>query len=217
MKLSLNKLKHSGFLLAHGIVGIAVLIFVITVPKLEGQFWINQFHGTWGDYAFPRITKLGEWIPVILVALFCAVLSTRKALTFACGYLSAGVLTMLGKLVLFPGIMRPKNMMQIYEHYHWVEGVVLRGHHSFPSGHTQSAFSVFFMLAILVKPQWAKFLCFCMAAITGFSRVYISQHFMVDILVGSVIAVVCLLFFERYWLKKDGNWLDRPLIPFSRG
>lgn len=210
------KIKHLGFVMPHLVLGMVALVFVISIPKLDGQFWINQFHGPWGDYAFPKITKLGEWIPVIFVAIICAIISTRKALIFACGYLSAGVFTLLGKLVLFPGIMRPRNMMQVYENYHWVEGVVLRGHHSFPSGHTQSAFSVFFMLAMLVKPQWAKFLCFCAAALIGFSRVYISQHFVVDILVGSAIAVVCLWWFEKFWLRKEGKWLERPLIPFKR-
>lgn len=60
---------------------------------------------------------------------------------------------------------------------------------SFPSGHSTSAFCLFFCLCIISPKVWQKIFFFCLAILIGFSRVYLSQHFFEDIYVGSIIGV----------------------------
>ena len=60
---------------------------------------------------------------------------------------------------------------------------------SFPSGHTVTAFALTFFVASTVlsfKTGW----WFCILAIlVGFSRIYLGQHYMIDVYVGSMIGI----------------------------
>ena len=95
-----------------------------------------------------------------------------------------------------------------------VEGVHMHHSNSFPSGHT-STFFVFFtccalMLACHYKARaeqnnhrtWLLYglsmlLLLILAALGGYSRIYLSQHFLSDVCVGSMVGVVipCLMFY----------------------
>lgn len=106
----------------------------------------------------------------------------------------------------------------VFEQYHdkvlpVVEGVDLYHSNSFPSGHASTFFVFFTCCAILLACQrrlkapynnptiWCRINLamlglLIMAALGAFSRVYLSQHFLSDVCVGSIIGVVspCLVF-----------------------
>lgn len=58
---------------------------------------------------------------------------------------------------------------------------------SFPSGHTISAFALFTVVALAVKPLWLKYLCLLAAVLVGLSRIYLVQHFLEDVCVGALV------------------------------
>lgn len=95
-----------------------------------------------------------------------------------------------------------------------VDGVHLHHNHSFPSGHTSTFFVFFTCCALLLTyynyKKTAKKRLFSalslviivlLAALGGYSRIYLSQHFLIDVFVGSIIGttVTCLVF--RYFMK----------------
>ncbi|MCA1759425.1 MAG: phosphatase PAP2 family protein, partial [Bacteroidales bacterium] len=87
---------------------------------------------------------------------------------------------------------------------------------SFPSGHTATAFSVFLMLALITKNRWGKLALFFGAVVVAYSRVYISQHFLVDITAGSIISVL-LMVLSFYWVKKwDKPWLNKSVLTIAK-
>jgi membrane-associated phospholipid phosphatase len=93
-----------------------------------------------------------------------------------------------------------------------VEGVNQHSLQSFPSGHTAAAFSVFMMLALISKNNTAKLFLFFGAVIVSYSRVYISQHFIVDITAGSILAVLFMAF-AFFWVEKwKTPWLNNSLL-----
>jgi membrane-associated phospholipid phosphatase len=50
----------------------------------------------------------------------------------------------------------------------------------------------------------------------AFSRVYLSQHFLVDVLAGSLLGTLSALFFYWYFQRLKPQWLDcslRDLFP----
>ncbi|MBM3403099.1 MAG: phosphatase PAP2 family protein, partial [Bacteroidetes bacterium] len=51
------------------------------------------------------------------------------------------------------------------------------------------------------------------AALTAFSRVYLAQHFMEDIIAGSIIAVV--LTFQLIWYLENTKWYNSPTLERS--
>lgn len=77
--------------------------------------------------------------------------------------------------------------------FHTVEGVSLHSSLSFPSGHTAAAFALMFAISILCKHNWQRVLCLAIAVLTGFSRIYLSQHFLEDVLAGSVVGILSTL------------------------
>ncbi|MGB0167575.1 MAG: phosphatase PAP2 family protein, partial [Luteibaculum sp.] len=135
--------------------------------------------------------------------------------SFLSGYLGAGLVVILGKLWLFAEVKRPKTVMDHYEFYHWVEGVSLRSNHSFPSGHTQAAFSVFCFFSLCTQNKVLQSLCLVAAILVGYSRIYISQHFLPDVVVGSFLGVSAMLISHHLWFRSEGKpWFHRS--PFRK-
>jgi membrane-associated phospholipid phosphatase len=61
---------------------------------------------------------------------------------------------------------------------------------SFPSGHSQTVFSVAVYLAYKVRKLWWILLFFAIAAFVSISRIYVGVHFPMDVIGGSVIGIV---------------------------
>ena len=61
---------------------------------------------------------------------------------------------------------------------------------SFPSGHTVTAFSAAIVILYLTKNKNWSILLFIVALAVGYSRMYLSEHFFEDVIVGSVIGVL---------------------------
>ncbi len=86
------------------------------------------------------------------------------------------------------------------------------GGYSFPSGHTQSAFSTFGCIAVFAKRKWVKALCVVIAILVGFSRMYLGVHFPSDVLVGAGMACA-LVVLARPLMEERG----RKYIPWFFG
>ena len=56
---------------------------------------------------------------------------------------------------------------------------------SFPSGHTQAAFSVATFLSARIKKYWLAF--FLIATFVGFERIYVGSHFPLDVGAAAII------------------------------
>ncbi len=65
-------------------------------------------------------------------------------------------------------------------------------HHSFPSGHSGGAFSIFCLLALLLPRhyRWIGLPLFLFALVVGYSRLYLAAHFFLDVYVGSILGVL---------------------------
>jgi membrane-associated phospholipid phosphatase len=76
----------------------------------------------------------------------------------------------------------------LYDSWFESSGSFLRGHGSFPSGHTIAAFSVATVVARRYgNHRWVPFAAYGMAALVGFSRVSLSSHFVSDVFLGGAL------------------------------
>jgi membrane-associated phospholipid phosphatase len=100
---------------------------------------------------------------------------------------------------------RPKDFFRFKEYIHLIEGVTLNGNASFPSGHASSAFALATSMALYSKNKKLSLLYLLAAILVGYSRIYLSQHFPVDVMGGATIGVLTatlvFLFFDRYYSK----------------
>ncbi len=95
------------------------------------------------------------------------------------------------------------------------------GQTSFPSGHTMSAFGLFSLLTLIAGPQQKKrALLLALLAITvGVSRIFLVQHFLVDVLAGAFLGMAVSGFV--WWLNgldyfQGKTWMDGSLGGKSR-
>lgn len=199
------------FLIPFAIFLIAGGAFLITHTKTETHLIINHYHNSFLDTIMPYLTWLGDgWAGVILVVILLFV-KLRFAI-FACiAFLIESFLLQFSRRTIFHGMPRPATYFKGNPEIHWVPGVSFDYWNSFPSGHTACAFTIYFCLSILVKNNWLKFFFFFLALLTAFTRVYLSQHFFMDVYGGSILGVISALiaFFFVNTIKK--NWAGQPI------
>ena len=87
-----------------------------------------------------------------------------------------------------------------------VEGVKMNYWYSFPSGHTMTAFVLAVFISLMLRRAYWSIILLVYASLVGISRIYLSQHFLVDVLVGATVGVLLAWVFYRLfrnYLEKD--------------
>jgi membrane-associated phospholipid phosphatase len=207
--------KNLPFFIPYILIWLAVFGVVLTITKLEQMQWINSHNNLWEDWFFYGATQMGEgwfWGAIIILFLF---IGFEKALILGASLLLSSLISFSTKLYF--DTLRPIGFFaQEKLNWHFVDGVVINLHQSFPSGHTTTAFAIFMMLTLFAKNKNWGFLFVILAWITGYSRTYLFQHFPVDVLAGSVVGVFSslLVYFllMRMYEKTPKNWHGRSLF-----
>ena len=206
--------KNQYFLIQYLFILIIITILLLSFSKTELHILSNKANSIFLDYFFKYATNLGDGAMIAILTIILLFIKYRYSIIFLSGsLLTAGIINLFKK-VLLGDVFRPSKYFELYETFqlHFVEGVKLHALQSFPSGHTGTAFNLFFMLALISPGKWLKLFWFIMATVIAYSRVYLSQHFLIDITVGSIIGVTSILLIY-FWLSgSDKMWLDKSLI-----
>jgi membrane-associated phospholipid phosphatase len=162
-------------------------------------------------------TLFGDGLFMVIVGLLLFFKRIRYGMIIVSSFIASSLLVQILKRFAFPDYKRPVAWfhdlgIEIYR----IGGVDYHSAFSFPSGHTTTAFALFFGLAFFVKNTGLKILFLIMAIITGFSRIYLSQHFLGDVLAGSVLGIVSALVMETLFEKCKSEWMDENIITLIR-
>jgi membrane-associated phospholipid phosphatase len=205
------------FFLPYLLVLVAAGLYLATHNKGDFLLWVNSHHTTVLDNFFMLTNELGEGT-FLLVAAGAMFIFTRygDALAGALAWVSAGLITQFLKRQVFPDYPRPARFFEGIKELYLVPGVHINEHFSFPSGHTTVAFAICTVLALSVKNhRWGLFFI-VMAIIAGLSRIYLSQHFLTDTFLGSIIGtimgIVIFNLFHLYLDKRPNHLLNRNLL-----
>lgn len=166
------------------------------------------------DSFFSYITHLGDGAFAFLVAVIFMFFNIRKSVYIILSYLGAALVSTILKRLVFLHIYRPHFVFQFFvrEDLKEVPGVEVLGFNSFPSGHSLSAFALFFCLLFVSRSHILKILFFVLAVLAAYSRVYLSQHWLIDIYVGSIIGVCfALLFYVVFYHTQKWQQLNTTL------
>lgn len=85
-------------------------------------------------------------------------------------------------------------------------------HLAINSVHAPSAFAVFISLALFSNKRLWQLLFTFLAMLVAFSRVYLSQHFVMDIWAGALIGCICVAFAWKILKTRENSWLDKSII-----
>lgn len=162
----------------------------IVIDKLELQLWLNQYHHPWLDVFFPILTHLGDGLFAMACAVVLSYFSYRKATMVLAAFLFSGAVVQLLKHFAFPEAMRPYHYFAETAGYHLVAGTEGASRHSFPSGHSATAFALASSLVFTAHRLWKWGLFMVLAAMVALSRVYLSAHFLGDTAAGASIGVL---------------------------
>jgi membrane-associated phospholipid phosphatase len=189
-----------------------VAIYVASFGKENSFLYINQYNSPYLDTVFRFWTYLGDgliWIP-----LFGFVLLFRRDYLVAVlsGLIICTILTQFLKKVVFPDDFRP--IVLLSERVRTIPGYFMNRAHSFPSGHTSTAFTLALLMAFIVKRDiWVYFFPL-IAFFVGYSRVYLAQHFVTDVFAGMLTGIVssclALLIYEKFKKEKRTDHLEEP-------
>lgn len=177
---------------------------LLTYSQAQGFILMNPWHDKPLDYVFIGVTLLGDgWFAIALVVLLFVFRKRFLSLMVLSSYALSGIIAQIIKNLY--DSPRPAKFLGSGEYSYFIDGITLRNYSSFPSGHTTTAFALAAALAFSIKNKNYSIGLLLIAALIGYSRIYLGQHFMQDVLAGSVIgvmsAVICELFLYN-WLQK---------------
>jgi undecaprenyl-diphosphatase len=178
-------------------------------------FWlINARHDVFFDYVFQFFTLLGNgWvlIPAMLAfvswrapagrrrpaLLLCAILFLVTGL--ACTEVKGLVRRKRPASFFAPvPVAQPADAAVAPPPRVHVVGYSYSGH-SFPSGHTASAFTAAMLLVVLFgRRYWPSFLA---AALVGYSRIYVGAHFPSDVLASAIVCPAVVALVHRFFFN----------------
>ena len=209
--------KHRFLLITYFQFLVLGILFLSFHSNLEITLFVNRLNSPYLDFFFKYWTLFGTFTligPILLIQCFQ---KYRYALITAVSSLLGFLLVQIAKHFIWYDAPRPKVFLDKLVDIHYVAGVQLNSAHSFPSGHTTGAFALFIALALLNKrPVW-QMLFLITALLVGYSRIYLCQHFAIDVLVGSVIGTVSAVLSYLFFINKPMKGFDNSLrILFKR-
>lgn len=201
----------SAFYIPYILFVLTFLVLIFTHEKANLHLWLSSFHTPLADAFFKYFTEVGGSFPYFVIAglLFYRY---RLALFLLITQFASGLVSQMIKQSW--DAPRPIKFFEINfpnVKLHEVVGVHLHSSHSFPSGHTITAFAFFLSLALFSKRPVVHFLCFIAALLVGYSRIYLSQHFALDVLVGSIVGVAVTVSWKFYYDELELPWANGSL------
>ena len=166
---------------------VVAVVFLIAFGKDGSFLWLNQYHNNWLDLFFSKYTFFGDGLFAVLlsVILFFFIKTQRLSMILLSAYIVSGLLAQLLKRLF--NAPRPKAFFTPEQYNKFVDGVTVANSHSFPSGHTTTAFGMAIILAYFTSNKYLQSIFFILALTAGFSRIYLGQHFLTDVLAGAIL------------------------------
>ena len=192
------------------------IIVLLFMEKNSIQLLINKLNNTAFDFVFKYATMLVEGLSISAVIILTLFIRYRWAAVVSFALILSTIVVYTLKKLIFFNVERPSVFFSQLSDWHTVNGVHLHTHQSFPSGHTAAAFALFFGLAICLKNKKLGVLLFVLGFAVAYSRMYLSQHYLRDVVIGSVIGIIITLF--SYFLIQKSNrinqisWIDKSLL-----
>ena len=201
------------------IIAIATGVMILVLGKNGSFQLINSNHHPLADQFFKYFTHYGDGLMWAPLGIYCFFFRRKYFIAVVAGVLISTLLAQILKRVIFPDELRPIGYLSKTFHVHIVDGVTMRKAHSFPSGHTTTAFTMALIMAYIINRRFWSILLPLLAFLAGYSRVYLAQHFPTDIFAGMCIGIVSAISsllvyrkFVRYLNKKAASKTETAVL-----
>lgn len=201
------------FVVLYALFFIGLLAVVLYTDQADLHLWLTSSWSGAQDVFFKYITELGASGPFIVALLLLFYKVGDAAIVLVAQLATSLVIYPVKKLVSAPrpSLFFETNFPDVS--LHQVDGVSLHQMYSFPSGHTAAVFSLMLCLTLIFnKKTWVAPIFFVLALLTAYSRVYLSQHFAEDVLVGSLVGVSMTFLVYWFYCRKPYAWESKSIV-----
>lgn len=169
-------------------------VMAILVPYSHEILFFNDLRYEPFNSIFSFLTHGGEFWAYVVFGLVAVFWKPRYAFIIAfMGLVTIPLMYLLKDVI---GVDRPityfEKRVDLAKIILVPSVIMNRGQTSFPSGHTMAAFALFSLLTLMVGSRYARMGLFfaLLAILVGISRVFLAQHFLVDVLGGAVLGLM---------------------------
>jgi membrane-associated phospholipid phosphatase len=199
------------FLVPTIVLALVLGITLLIIPKAELHLILCKHHTPFLDTLVPTFSNLVDWLPYLIVVLLLFYRAGWASFLASNLLLTTLIVQPIKHIVCAPRplIWFAENMPDVT--LPLVEGVKMNLWLSFPSGHTTTFFVLFFSLSIILCAENIKgksilsFICFLCASFGAYTRIYLSQHFALDIFAGILIASFSTILLYYFIVLKTKN------------
>lgn len=196
-------------------------LFLITplllLEKGTVLLFINKNHSFFLDGVFKILSSIGNGFSIVFIGvLLLLFFKVKYAFQFIFSFLIQLFIVLMFKEVLLHGSFRPFKYFGSNEGaviLNLVEGVKIYNFGSFPSGHTATIFFITTFLALCINNSIITFLLILLSFFVGMSRIYLVQHFFIDVYFGSIFgvlsSVIAFMVINSYKIP----WYNRFIFP----
>ncbi len=190
---------NRNYYLAFALIWLLGLYYQLLYSQFALSIWINNTHTPLLDQVMILMTYLGDGWFLTLVGLVLIVYKRSWFIPVVLCLVIPSLITQFLKHQVFDDYHRPAVLMEGISGLYFVPGVEMNHLNSFPSGHTTAGFSLYTLLALLLKPKKIGWVWAFIATLVGVSRIYLLQHFWMDVLAGAIIGTLfSTLLFAAY-------------------
>ena len=175
-----------------------LVIASFVIRKGEDVYFVNGNHSAKLDVFMVFVTKLGSgflFVPLLICMLF---VRFKYAVLTIIVWIGHGLICVLLKRGPFSDLQRPRALLD-NDLLHFVPNIDVHTFHSFPSGHTATMFCFALLLSLFSRNRIVSVGLFVLAVLVGYSRIYLLQHFLMDVAAGAIIGVVFTFLAWRYF------------------
>lgn len=198
----------------HALVLLWVIVggtLLLTYSKQQLFVAVNGAYTPFLDKIMYPVTHLGQ--PEVIVPTLLLLIGVKKFRNwwYIITAISCNILPLLTQQIMKQIFYHPRPL-KFYQHADWIHFIKsdwpeLTGNNSFPSGHSQGAFSFFCFLTLLLpaKYRMAGVIFFLLALSVCYSRMYLAAHFFEDVYTGSIIGAVTTTIMFSFLLRYKGR------------
>jgi membrane-associated phospholipid phosphatase len=171
---------------------VAGLLLITLLKKGEIVLLINRYSKEEWDGIVSILTDLGLGGVVAGFMVSMAFVRIRYAIMGLFNLGLVGIFTSLLKNIFYDHV-RPLRYFHHDDFYRFIYSADTNYLHSFPSGHAMAIFATMSLLAYFSGRREVGILLFLVALTVGMTRIYLCQHFFIDVYFGFLIGLILTL------------------------
>lgn len=177
-------------------------------------YFNHHFHYPVFDYFFKYYTDIATTYVLISILIYIILKNNWRNLIFlSWSVLTASLAGLIIRRSFFKDVHRPTYYFELKNiKLNLVEGVESQIPYTFPSGHSILAIILCFYFCTQVKSRLLQFIFCLLMMLVAVGRVYLSKHFVLDTIGGSMIGLFFVILGYYLILQSPNTGLDRKIL-----